>query len=38
MRNLWVYQGLEHEDQDSLKALAQHHWPAFPTRTGFAAR
>ena len=31
MRNLWVYEGLEGEDQDSLKAMAQHRWPAFPT-------
>ena len=31
MRNLWVYQGLTGEDQASLKMLAQHRWPAFPT-------
>lgn len=30
MRNLWVYQGLEDEDQSSLKAMAQHRWPTFP--------
>jgi soluble lytic murein transglycosylase-like protein len=30
MRNLWVYQGLEDEDQASLKAMAQHRWPALP--------
>jgi soluble lytic murein transglycosylase-like protein len=30
MRNLWVYQGLEGEDQVSLKAIAQHRWPALP--------
>jgi soluble lytic murein transglycosylase-like protein len=28
MRNLWVYEGLEEEDQASLKAMAQHRWPA----------
>ena len=32
MRNLWVYQQLEGSQQPSLKALAQHQWPAFPTR------
>jgi soluble lytic murein transglycosylase len=32
MRNLWVYQGLSSEEQASLKALAQHRWPAFPAR------
>ena len=31
MRNLWVYQQLEGSSQPSLKALAQHQWPAFPT-------
>ncbi len=30
MRNLWVYEGLGGRDQDSLKAIAQHRWPAFP--------
>jgi hypothetical protein len=30
MRNLWVYEGLEEEDQASLKAMAQHRWPALP--------
>jgi soluble lytic murein transglycosylase len=38
MRNLWVYEGLDGEDQSSLKALAQHRWPAFPTRTTYVAR
>ena len=28
LRNLWVYQGLEGEGQKSLKAVAQHRWPA----------
>ena len=31
MRNMWVYQGLSGADQPSLKAIAQHKWPAFPT-------
>ena len=31
MRNLWVYQQIEGASQPSLKALAQHQWPAFPT-------
>lgn len=32
MRNLWVYQGISGEQQTSLKALAQHRWPAVQTR------
>ena len=32
LRNMWVYQQLEGSPQPSLKALAQHHWPTFPTR------
>ncbi|MEO7277238.1 MAG: lytic transglycosylase domain-containing protein [Sphingomicrobium sp.] len=32
MRNMWVYQGLNHERTSSLTDLAQHRWPAFPTR------
>jgi soluble lytic murein transglycosylase len=31
MRNMWVYQGLNHEGTPALKALAEHRWPAFPT-------
>ena len=31
MRNMWVYQGLNHEDTLTLKAMAEHHWPSFPT-------
>ena len=31
MRNMWVYQGLNDEDTSTLKAMAQHHWPSFPT-------
>ena len=33
MRNMWVYQGLNNEPTVSLKAVAQHRWPAFPTGT-----
>lgn len=32
MRNLWVYQQIEGAPQPSLTALAQHQWPAFPTK------
>jgi peptidoglycan lytic transglycosylase len=31
LRNMWVYQGLNNEDTTTLKAMAQHHWPTFPT-------
>ena len=31
MRNMWVYQGLNGEDTTTLKAMAEHRWPAFPT-------
>ena len=31
MRNMWVYQGLNDEDTPTLKAMAEHRWPAFPT-------
>jgi soluble lytic murein transglycosylase-like protein len=31
MRNMWVYQGLDNEDTPTLKAMAEHRWPAFPT-------
>ena len=34
MRNMWVYQGLDHEDTPTLKAMAEHHWPAFPSSMG----
>ena len=30
MRNLWVYQGLAQREPESLKAIAQHRWPAVP--------
>jgi soluble lytic murein transglycosylase len=31
LRNMWVYQGLNHESTPALKALAEHRWPSFPT-------
>ncbi|MEO7635015.1 MAG: lytic transglycosylase domain-containing protein, partial [Sphingomicrobium sp.] len=31
LRNMWVYQGLNHSDTPALKAMAEHRWPAFPT-------
>ena len=31
LRNMWVYQGLNDEDTTTLTAMAQHHWPSFPT-------
>ncbi|HUP68174.1 MAG TPA: transglycosylase SLT domain-containing protein [Sphingomicrobium sp.] len=31
LRNMWVYQGLNHEDTPTLKSMAEHHWPSFPT-------
>ena len=31
LRNMWVYQGLNREDTTTLKAMAEHRWPAFPT-------
>jgi soluble lytic murein transglycosylase len=37
MRNMWVYQGLNGEDTNTLKDMAQHRWPTFPasmTRLG----
>jgi soluble lytic murein transglycosylase-like protein len=30
MRNMWIYQGLDNEATPTLKAMAEHHWPAFP--------
>jgi soluble lytic murein transglycosylase len=35
MRNMWVYRGLKNEDTPSLKDMAQHRWPTFPS--SFAA-
>jgi len=31
LRNMWVYQGLSNEPTLTLKAMAQHRWPTFPT-------
>lgn len=31
LRNMWVYQGLDDEKTPTLKAMAEHHWPSFPT-------
>ena len=31
LRNMWVYQGLNDEDTTTLKAMAEHRWPSFPT-------
>ena len=31
LRNMWVYQGLNHEGTPTLKALVEHRWPSFPT-------
>jgi len=31
MRNMWVYEGLDGEDTPTLRAMAEHHWPSFPT-------
>ena len=38
MRNMWVYQGLDREDTPTLKAMAEHHWPAFPATFRAVAR
>ncbi len=38
LRNLWVYQGLAGAEQSSLRELAEHRWPAFPTSTTRLAR
>ena len=38
LRNMWVYQMLGGASQPTLKAVAEHKWPAFPTsRTNVAA-
>jgi soluble lytic murein transglycosylase len=31
LRNMWVYQGLNDEGTTTLKAMAEHRWPSFPT-------
>ena len=31
LRNMWVYQGLNDEPTDTLKAMAEHHWSGLPS-------
>jgi soluble lytic murein transglycosylase len=31
LRNMWVYQGLNNESTDTLKAMAEHHWSTLPS-------
>lgn len=31
LRNMWVYQGLNRQSNGTLKAMAEHRWPTFPT-------
>ena len=31
LRNMWVYEGMAGTPQATLKSVAQHKWPAFPT-------
>ena len=31
MRNMWIYQGLDNEDTPTLKSMAEHRWPSFPS-------
>jgi soluble lytic murein transglycosylase len=31
LRNMWVYQGLNNRETPTLREIAQHRWPAFPT-------
>ena len=31
LRNMWVYQGLNNEQTTTLRAMAEHKWPVFPT-------
>ena len=31
LRNMWVYQGLNNEETTTLRAIAEHRWPIFPT-------
>ena len=38
LRNMWVYQGLAGATQPTLRALAEHRWPSFPTTTTRLAR
>jgi len=32
LRNMWVYQGLDNEDRATLRSMAEHRWPAFPSK------
>lgn len=31
LRNMWVYQGLNNQPTPTLRAIAEHRWPTFPT-------
>jgi soluble lytic murein transglycosylase len=33
LRNMWVYEGMAGTPQATLKAVAEHKWPSFPTAT-----
>ena len=37
LRNMWVYQGLNNRETPTLREIAQHRWPAFPTGVGTLA-
>ncbi|MDQ3245965.1 MAG: lytic transglycosylase domain-containing protein [Pseudomonadota bacterium] len=32
LRNMWIYQGMQNARTPTLKAIAEHHWPAFPAQ------
>ncbi len=34
LRNMWVYEGMASTPQTTLRAVAEHKWPAFPTAAG----
>ena len=36
LRNMWVYQGLAGAQTPTLRSMAQHRWPTFPTSRTFA--
>ena len=38
LRNMWVYQGLKDENTPTLKAMAEHRWPSFPTNVSHFSR
>jgi soluble lytic murein transglycosylase len=39
LRNMWVYQGLMNQPTPTLRAMAEHRWPAFPSAgTALAGR